>query len=243
MAKYRGKKALYEVIAQSRQKTGDEKKVNKQNTQKDSRKNDEKSKLPKKPSIFYAYKGRVEFSLPYTSLAVAVLGLILVLLLVYRLGQISVAGEKPENTTGNTKQVSQDFQPEKTYNSPKQVQADTFFTEEKQEKYSDNTDNPVSDTSSGDNRIVIQTCQTKRPLEPVVEYFAENNISTEIIKINNRYFLMTKRGFDNPHRKGTGGYKMRQRIIQLGAEYESPPGYASFGNKPFHDAYGMKFNN
>ena len=45
---------------------------------------------------------------------------------------------------------------------------------------------------------------------------------------------------ENPNKLGTDGYAARTRIIELGANYVSPPGYDSFGAEPFYDAYGMK---
>jgi len=31
--------------------------------------------------------------------------------------------------------------------------------------------------------------------------------------------------------------------VKIGADYKAPQGFGSFGTKPFHDAYGMKFDN
>jgi len=248
MAKYRGKKSLYEVIRQSQLKSGQGKQVNKQDTQADKQESSGKGEWPKKPPLFYALRGRVEFSLPYTGLAAVILAAVLVVLLAYRLGQRNAINTSPE-AGNNSTAVPADTRQEETPPAERTNESETgnSETQEASEKVSADTTQPVEsetqESSTGDNRIVIQTCPTRRPLEPVVKYFAEHNIETEIMKIGNRYFLLTKASFENPGRKGTDGYKMRERIVELGADYESPPGYASFGEKPFYDAYGMKFDN
>ncbi len=56
------------------------------------------------------------------------------------------------------------------------------------------------------------------------------------------YYLVTKEKYDNPERSGTDGSKAKQDIIKLGAAYKAPQGYGTFGPKPFHDAYGMRFD-
>ena len=90
------------------------------------------------------------------------------------------------------------------------------------------------------NWIVIQTLKMSAPLMPVKSYFAEHGIKTEVRKIGDRFYLLTKEKYENPMNPGTDGYAARTRIIELGANYVSPPGYDSFGTKPFYDAYGMK---
>jgi hypothetical protein len=79
-------------------------------------------------------------------------------------------------------------------------------------------------------------------LEPVRLYFAEKGIETEIRRIGDRYYLVTSQKYDNPEREGTEGYQAKQKIIETGAGYKSPPGYESFGTRPFSDAYGMRFD-
>jgi hypothetical protein len=96
--------------------------------------------------------------------------------------------------------------------------------------------------SKGSNRIVIQTVQNSEDLEPVQKFFAQNGIETEIRQIGNWYYLVTKEKYDNPDKAGTEGFAAKQRIIELGARYQSPPGYGTFGTKPFSDAYGMRLD-
>jgi len=95
----------------------------------------------------------------------------------------------------------------------------------------------------GNNRIVIQTYQLRADLEPVKQFFAQFGIETEIIKINDWYYLVTKDKYENPEKPGTDGYLAKQKIIELGTKYKAPQGYETFGKKPFYDAYGMNFDN
>jgi len=107
-------------------------------------------------------------------------------------------------------------------------------------------EDPARPESKGNNRIVIQTYENAEQLEPVQEYFAYYGIATEIRRIQGRCFLVTSEKYDNPGKQGTDGFKARQRIVELGAKYKPPgPQYESFGSStslPFHDAYGMKFD-
>lgn len=257
MARYRGKKSLYEVIRESQAKNaGRNKQVNKQDNQEkkqeSSEKTEKKADWPRKPPLFYTLKGRVEFSLPYTGLAAVILGVVLIILLAYRIGQKNASAGAPENAAASVSEsvrnesgtsAGSSNQSRAAISEPRSVttRSSSGSTSSSRTEETEKQTRQVS--SSGDNRIVIQTCPTRRPLEPVVDYFAENGISTEIIKRNGMYYLLTEETFENPEREGTNGYRMKQRIIELGADYESPPGYASFGSRPFHDAYGMKFSN
>jgi len=97
----------------------------------------------------------------------------------------------------------------------------------------------------GNNRIVIAQYPTDRDLRPVQEHFSNYGIATIIEKrpLSNgrtRYFLLTRDTYDNPNRAGTNGYKVRMRIKEIGAEYKAPPGYEKFTPRLFSDAYGEK---
>ena len=74
------------------------------------------------------------------------------------------------------------------------------------------------------------------------KHFAEYGIETEIFRQNNSYFLVTRNRYDNPSKAGTDGYKARQQIIKVGAEYKgkAPQGYETFAPHFFKDAYGKK---
>jgi hypothetical protein len=197
-------------------------------------------KWPKKPRIIQFNAGRIEFSIP-NQLGVAVLlGLGLLLLVVFRLGQFAavdasetseIAAEPPKTMENVTEHV--------TFKEPQVPQpvrvsqtVPAAAVAEEVEQYE----------STGSNRIVIQTYQTRTQLEPVTQFFATNGIATQIREIGGMYYLVTSRKYHNPERKGTDGHYAKQQIIELGANYKAPPGYETFGRRPFHDAYGMRFD-
>ena len=192
------------------------------------------TRLPTRPRVVQFNAGRIEISIPYQLAVALLLGLVLLVLVAFRLGQINQraaesAGKMPESGSEAAGEATAGIAQipalaEKTASVPASV--------EKAE--------PVM--PRGNNRIVIQTWQTRAQLEPVRDYFAQFGIETEIKKIDNWWYLVTKDKYENPEKPGTDGYSARQKIIRLGAKYKAPPGYGSFGPKPFHDAYGMRFD-
>jgi hypothetical protein len=46
--------------------------------------------------------------------------------------------------------------------------------------------------------------------------------------------------YENPEMSGTDGFKMKQRIINIGAKYKASKGYETFAPYFFKDAYGKK---
>ena len=96
----------------------------------------------------------------------------------------------------------------------------------------------------GDNIIVIASHPLSSHLEPVKQYFAGFGITTEIIKRDARWLLVTRERFDSVEKPGSDGFEMRKKIIAIGANYKPPAssGFEPFGPKPFQDAYGMKVN-
>jgi hypothetical protein len=93
---------------------------------------------------------------------------------------------------------------------------------------------------AGDHIIVIVAYTKQEDLTPVVAYFKKNGVETEVIKQGSYYLLVTKDRFESPERSGTDGYKMKQTIKRLGANYKAPDGYERFSSTPFQDAYGKK---
>ena len=191
---------------------------------------------PSKPPIFQFMSGRIEFSLPYQLIIGLVLCAIVVTLIVFRLGQnfpikkgakqSQPAFEKPRQTTTKKPVIIIES---KTTSRP----ANSVVI----------TESATPGTpSKGNNRIVIQAHQSSKDLEAVQNFFAQNGVKTEIRKIGSWYYLITSAKYDNPDKSGTDGYAAKQQIIELGAKYQPPPGYGSFGAKPFSDAYGMRFD-
>lgn len=105
------------------------------------------------------------------------------------------------------------------------------------------TEVPLPVVSTGDNVICIQTIALSRKdeLAPIAEFFRGKGIETEIIAVSGKAVLVTKVGFEqNPVKKGTDGYKLFQRIKQLGTVYVEETKDTKFGVKPFQDVYGHK---
>ncbi|MBL7214268.1 MAG: hypothetical protein ISS71_01180 [Phycisphaerae bacterium] len=95
----------------------------------------------------------------------------------------------------------------------------------------------------GPNVIVIQQIPPDQQdkLLPVQEYYNAKGIATEMIQRSGYTLLVTKAGFDyDPKRQGTDGYRLLQRIRQLGLTYPEATGDTKFGLRPFQDAYGYK---
>jgi hypothetical protein len=234
MARNRKKKALYEVIGKTLPKpdpgrAGEQSQVEKSGTDESSAPKPGATIWPRRPRVLQFNAGRIELSLPYQLAIALILGLVLLVLVVYRLGQMSYPAEQE---AGNSAAKIEEIDWEKA-TGPATVDIRTT-------PGGDGEVEPVE--QKGNNRIVIQTYETRTQLEPVKEYYGSFEIETEIRKIGGWYYLVTKDKYENPKKRGTEGYLAKQRIIELGADYKAPPGYESFGKKPFHDAYGMRFD-
>jgi hypothetical protein len=204
-----------------------------------------------RPRIVQFNAGRIEISMPYQLAIALLLGLVLLVLVVFRLGQITYrssqkaagpAAKMPESVRKAAPLVTAEHAvagkvtavvaPQKA--APAEEKTPVPSVVQKVE--------PVAVKPKGDNRIVIQSYQLRADLEPVKQYFAGFGIETEIIKISDWYYLVTKDKYENPGKPGTDGYLAKQKIIELGAKYKAPPGSESFGSQPFRDAYGKKFD-
>lgn len=97
--------------------------------------------------------------------------------------------------------------------------------------------------TTGANVIVIQQIppDQQEKLVPVKDYYDAKGIPTELIQRSGYSLVVTKAGFDhNPNREGTEGYRLIQRIKQLGLAYPEETGDTKFGIRPFQDAYPLK---
>jgi hypothetical protein len=196
------------------------------------------ARWPKRPRIIQLNAERIEISIPYQLAIAILLVIILLLLVVFRLGQMtSPAPQQETDPSAKMPKNIQKLAPRPTEAAPQRL---AVAEEIAARPVSAEKNEPVSLT--GNNRIVIQTYQLRLHLEPVRQYFAEFGIETEIKKIGDWYYLVTKNKYENPEKPGTDGYITKQKIIEWGAKYKAPPGYETFGAKPFHDAYGMRFD-
>jgi hypothetical protein len=251
MAHNREKKALYEVMSKAAwpkprydkaleplhpEKTGEDKQTT---TRFSIPLHKRAANWFNRPRIVQFNAGRIEISMPYQLAIALLLGLVLLVLVVFRLGQISYrssqkvtgpAAKMPESMQKAAPKVTAVVAPQKA--APAEEKTPVPPVIQKVE--------PVK--PKGDNRIVIQSYQLRADLEPVKQYFAGFGIETEIIKISDWYYLVTKDKYENPGKPGTDGYLAKQKIIELGAKYKAPPGSEAFGSQPFRDAYGKKFD-
>ena len=249
MARIRRKKSLYEVISKGQVKPDldqpqpelpqpqadtDKRADSLIAAEKDGRTGVESPMpWPRKPAAVRLNGDRIEISVPYQLAVAFLLGLILLVLAVFRLGLGSRVVEKPAGQEA-VKVVGKTAAPPPA--SSVEPKPDTV-----QEKPIRRADvKPAEET--GNNRIVIQTYQNAAHLQPVKQYFSGLGIDTEIRKIDNWYYLVTAGKYNNPEKPGTDGYAAKQKIIGLGAGYKAPLGYESFGTRPFSDAYGMRFD-
>ncbi len=124
---------------------------------------------------------------------------------------------------------------------------------------------PAIDAASaavqGDHWIVLAQYKRQEDFGPVIQhfrenginlgpvslvdlrkYFATNNLNASVLPSGDGFLLVTADAFGNPQIAGTNGFKMKQRITEVGAQYKgkAPSGYESFAPKYFSDAYGMK---
>lgn len=230
MARKRGKKALYEVIGRTRSKSRysetlerlhpedypDQRQPTDENTGRFSA-----SGWQIRPKIIQLNAGRIEVSMPYQLVIAVFLGLVLLFLLFYRLGQAQI-NDKADKTaeTVNTGPITTDNTA--VENQPRAE---------------------GSVPSTGQNNIVLKQYHKAEDLEQAKKYFASVGIETVIINRNGVYYLISKEKYENPGRVGTDGYHALRRIKEVGANYKAPQGYETFGPKPFQDAYGMRFSN
>ena len=191
-----------------------------------------------KPRAVQLNAGRIEISIPYQLAIAVLLGFVLLVLIAYRLGQISYrSGQKTAGPAAKTPATVQKTAPKVTVAAAPQKVAPA----EERTPAPPVVQKVEPVKPKGDNRIVIQSYQLKADLEPVKQYFAGFGIETEIVKIDAWYYLVTKDKYENPGKPGTDGYLAKQKIIELGAKYKAPPGSETFGTQPFRDAYGKKF--
>jgi len=240
MVRNRRKKALYEVISKTGSKSSYDRLLRQPHPGepgKDKSIASEPttlsrgvSKWPRRPRVVQFNAGRIEISMPYQVAIALLLAIILLLLVFFRLGQITyLSSEEVTGADIGMPQTVQKVVPEAAAGPPQTLEPASV---EKLE--------PVG--TEGNNRIVIQTYQFRAQLEPVKQYLARFGIETKIRKIDDWYYLVTSDKYENPEKPGTDGYLVKQKIIDLGTKYKAPPGYETFGTKPFHDAYGMRFD-
>ena len=205
MVRNKRKKALYEVMSKARDKPGFgrtlEKMRPKSSDNGKSAVNAETSKATarwmRKPKIVQFNFGRIEFSMPYQFAVALVLGLILLVLASFRLGQkYYLTDQRAIGTAVETPQINRTTPMEREaadIREPPAPAEDSILPDEVK---------PSQPKSTGNNVIVLVQFGAREDLLPVRAHFAEYGIDTEIVMENGRYFLQTKNRYDNPERPG-----------------------------------------
>lgn len=206
-----------------------------------------------KPKAVQFNAGRIEVSLPYQIGIAAGLFVVLLLLAVFRLGQIDQKARY--NDVGRTSRAGLE--------SPAVAAtgADATTSEGSTGAENSGSENTAAPAATGDNWIVIARSELRNDLVPVVNHFKEHGIETGIVSFErlrghfeeyglnpsvvpqgDGFLLVAPQMYDNPDRVGTDGYEAKQKIIEVGALYKgkAPQGYETFAPRYFSDAYGMK---
>ncbi len=262
MARNRGKKALYEVMSKARQKPGSGKSLEPmppKNVEQDGPEIERQSapetskgkvKWSRRPSLVQYNGGRIEFSMPYQVVIALALAFVLVIIVVYRLGQFSY--QQPDEKeldppSGLMRQIEQEDRTEQAAMEILSQSPEPLEDIEKSEPKTERITTKVEvkevkepDEPTGNNVIVLVQYHSPADLGPVQAHFEEHGIATEIRMRKGRYFLQTVNRYDNPERPGTDGYEAKQKIIEIGKKYKAPLGYETFARHRFSDAYGMK---
>lgn len=245
MSRYRGQKALYEVIGEAGTKPRSNRRPAleplhaPQEFDKNQGEPSEATKPAHNEQIRWAPRavqfnaGRIEFSLPYPVVFVLLLGLLFVTLLGFKLGQYSRSGAgQVAPNSGQEQKTGVESGKTGALRNPGLEPAGR--EQNSQEK-------PFDATVSPGNAIVIQQHHSLMDLVPVKRFFAERGIDTEIIKAGNTFFLVTAERFGgNPEKEGSPGYELKQQIRRLGKEYKAPANHARFAD--FGDTYGKYFS-
>jgi hypothetical protein len=205
MVRKRGKMALYEVISGGRLKSAYDKTLQHMRPEgtgdesADGSRTYEKFCWPTKPRMFQINAGRIEISVPYQLAVAVLLGIILLILIAFRLGQrnLTAAGpvaDLPKSAQGKAGPV---------VSEPESVDTVRKIPPR---KISPGIKKFVPIKLTGSNHIVIKEYARKPDLEQAEKYFDSLGIETEIVKSGNRYFLRTVNTYENPGRQGTDGY-------------------------------------
>jgi hypothetical protein len=247
MARRRRKKALYEVMSKTRLKPPSDKKLEPLHPKKPAKAEPSTAKPDiamrektvrwgRKPKTVQLNAGRIEISLPYQLAIAVLLGLVLLMLIAFRVGfWLGHTEQRGAGTAGRTENRSE--------GTPVgRADVGTTARPELGERVPRPERRPEPAKPEGNNKIVIQEYRLRAHLEPVKRYFDEAGIRTEIRKVRDTYFLVTADKYNDPQRRGTDGYLAKQKIIELGPKYKAPPGYETFAPNFFTDAYGMRFD-
>jgi hypothetical protein len=209
-----------------------------------------------RPKTVQVHDGRIEISLPYTIGVTVLLAAVLLVLGAFRLGQMQHQLRLPAVNDGAASQAKPPAP--KTDPIPAKQETPAAPVQVTEKPATDTGGTATVPAKQGDHVIVLAQHQQQKALEAAQKYFAQNGIATDVIDVAtlraglnsrgvNTNVLGTRGGYmlvsdlcDNPENPGTEGYKLKQRIKEVGRGYKAPAGLESFAPKYFSDAYGMK---
>jgi hypothetical protein len=240
MARNRRKKALYEVISKTWPKTEAGRLIEPMQPvvaekeeppapTKPAEPGPEEARWPTRPNVVQVNAGRIEISIPYQIAIALLLGLVVMVLGAYRLGQAS----SPAEAEPTLRIVSPpDAPPTKPTKKEPTAKAPTAGSGKKN----------VAAEQQGDHVIVLVQFRGRDHLVPVQEYFSENGIETVIMpRANGWFFLVTKERFFDTEKPGGRGYAVKELIHRIGPSYAAPAGFEPFP-RGFTDAYGRNIS-
>lgn len=209
-----------------------------------------------KPKAVQFNAGRIEISLPWQLGVIIGLLVIVAILVVYQLGQLDERARYRPNDTSQANAGVEPVGPEASGQSDQG--RSTAPSGDRRVQPQGGTTASVAGRKS-DHVIVLAQYPKREDLEQVQKFFEKHGISTTIhsfatLRAHFRSkahlnanvvpkgdgFMLVSNTCENPEVKGTNGYAVKQKIIELGAQYEAPSGFESFAGHHFSDAYGMK---
>ena len=264
MARYRGQKALYEVIGgRARNKAArpevehlrpETKQVEKpvtrkvpvkvQAQRKESAVIPEKKAISWKPKPIQCHDGRIEVTLSTKAAAMASLCLVAVLLACFRVGQWY-----PDSNIGKLIDNKNSVSPDRTgltslARPNRNVPVETGSAESRIRQPIDPAPQSALGTPAPRNAIVIQEFHTLEDLVGVGRFFRSKGILTDIVSKEGVYYLITQQRFPyNPASTlHTTGNELLEEIRLLGQEYKASQGLESFAPNKFKGAYGRNID-
>ena len=208
----------------------------------------------RKPRVVQMNAGRIEFSMPYQLVIALVLGLVLVVLVAFQLGQryyMAATRAEPTNPAGNPIEQGVEAEPNPLVSGDdSNVRARYELNQDETTPVKTNNDQAQNQTtkpkptvptvSVGDHTIILVEHDKKPDLENVQKHFKKYGISTDIVGRPGRYFLQTTQRFKVP---SAACSETLTKIKEVGVKYkdEAPEGSkTTFAPRYFSDAYPMK---
>lgn len=208
-------------------------------------------------------EGRIEVSVPYYIGIIAGLAVMMVVLAAFRLGQARSGGQA--NAAARQVQPVVDRPGAPVNPQAASAPQNAMTTETSRPQANPTAPNEARQATpvaavQGDHWLVLAQYKQEKDFEPVVQHFAGHGIKLGVVAIpalreylaknginagglsGDGFLLVTAEAFENPNVAGTDGYKMKQRIAEVGALYKgkAPSGYESFAPNYFRDAYPKK---